>query len=238
MKMRHSSQDPNWRTPPPFVAKLALTFPFDVDLAADLASAVVLDSGGFTHYFGPDHPEKHFQNSLLVPWSETGYRCGFLNPPFSTTRIKELKRLFDQLKGGATPEQLVKMQQEYAYNAAQFRIEEWARKAYTESERGFTTIGVFPYAPQTKWFRQYVMGHTQDGNTWRGHAALDYWRLPHRVAFLRPDGEKPGDRGGANVNTCVIQWGPNPGFRGPWVPSGRYWTYRTGRTDRKEPSHG
>jgi hypothetical protein len=58
---------------------------------------------------------------------------------------------------------------------------------------------------------------------WVGHAALDYWRIPHRVSFLQPDGTPSNNAG---VNTCVIHWGPNPGFVGPWVPSGRYWSYR------------
>jgi len=58
---------------------------------------------------------------------------------------------------------------------------------------------------------------------WAGHAALDYWKMPHRVSFLQPDGSPSNN---ANVNTCIVHWGPNPGFVGPWVPSGRYWSYR------------
>jgi hypothetical protein len=146
---------------------------------------------------------------------------GFLNPPYSLTEIRVLQ---DAATSGAIA---------YAPDVLDakiraLRIEEWARKAYEESLRGFTTIGVFPYAPQTKWFRQYVMGHQRiapggDPHSWRGHAALDYWRLSHRVPFLRADGSPAG---GANVNTCIVHWGPNPGFVGPWVPSGRYWSYR------------
>lgn len=225
-RMRHSSLDPNWRTPPKMVEALARTFPLDIDLASTLDAGVVTDSGGDVHYLGPDHVIPEYRNALTVSWHETGYQCGFLNPPYSITRIKELREEQRQrIANGMTPqdnaalEALIKT----------FRIEEWARKAYYESEQGFTTIGVFPYAPQTKWFRQYVMGHMIPTGVavpdvgWRGHAALDVWRLSHRVPFLKPDGSKAG---GANVNTCVIIWGPNPGFAGPWVPSGRFWSYR------------
>lgn len=233
-RMRHSSLDPNWRTPPAMVAALARIFPLDIDLAADLESAVVMDPGLQAHYLGPDHPDRAYRNSLAVSWHETGYQCGFLNPPYSITRIKELRAEQKlRLERGMTPADNEALEQ----LLDTFHIESWASKAYEESKLGFTTIGVFPYSPQTKWFRQFVMGHTVPTPTnimgerlladeWSGHAALDYWKLPHRVPFLKPDGSKAG---GANVNTCVIIWGPNPGFVGPWVPSGRYWTYRQGK---------
>ena len=220
LRMRHSSVTSDWRTPHALV--LALRdyvggYAFSYDLAADASSTVCVD------YLGPG--SSWGENALAVDWAalppnDDGRRCGFLNPPYSLTAIQELK------KHGVLHNDP---------QIAALRIENWARKAFEESLRGFTTIGVFPYAPQTKWFREYVMGHTRTPviadfpdiglvrMDWRGHAALDYWRLSHRVPFLRADGSPAG---GANVNTCIIHWGPNPGFVGPWVPSGRYWSYR------------
>lgn len=205
LQMLHSSEQADWRTPPELYTALARTFAFDVDLAATLDSCLVLregEKGVNAYYLGPDHTDLAMRDALQVPWHTLG-TVGFLNPPYS------LSLYSDGLKAGVVREDLQWL-----------LIENWARKAFNESEAGFTTIGVFPYAPQTEWFRFYVMGH---GNSWRGHAALDYWKLPHRVSFLRANGEPAAN---ANVNTCIVIWGPNPGFVGPWVPSGRYWTYR------------
>jgi len=217
-QMRHSSQDCDWRTPPAMVAALSATAGgFDLDLAATAHSAVVRIGEGPTEqvvYLGPDHPNPALHNALFVPWHDHGRR-GFLNPPYSLTQYSL------GLKAGEPRETLQWL-----------LIESWARKAYQESLRGFTTWGVFPYAPQTEWFREYVMGHgvtVSKANKdlrvgWTGHAALDFWRISHRVSFLQPDGSPAAN---ANVNTAIIIWGPNPGWQGPWVPSGRYWTWRT-----------
>ena len=171
-------------------------------------------------------PERHLgpgsawgEDALAVDWSRLQEPWGFLNPPFSLSEIKILKE-----QGVPADDPRI----------SALRIENWAEKAYAESLTGFTTIGVFPYAPQTEWFRWYVMGHSPKPQMdvradihavagWSGHAALDFWRLPHRVSFLLPDGS-PTDNAG--VNTCILIWGPNPGFVGPWVPSGRYWSFR------------
>lgn len=217
LQMLHSSGDCNHRTPPELVAKLLQTFPMAVDLAATAESAVIVtkemnhDLNGYDElsvYLGPDHPETAFQDALTVPW-HTIAKCGFLNPPYS------LSLYSDGLKAGVDRKDLQWL-----------LIESWAAKAYQESLQGFTTIGVFPYAAQTEWFRRYVMGHnmqTPNGVDWAGHAALDYWRIPHRVSYLKADGSAQAN---ANVNTCIVIWGPNPGFVGPWVPSGRYWSFR------------
>lgn len=214
LQMLQSSQDCDWRTPPELVFALQRTFPIDLDLAATAESAVI-QTGDQVFYLGPDHPNPELRDALSVPWHTIG-KCGFLNPPYS------LSLYSDGLKAEVPREKL-----------AWLLIENWASKAYHESLRGFTTIGVFPYAPQTQWFREYVMGHglkvakanrRPNSPDWSGHAALDYWKLPHRVDFLRSTGEPANN---ANVNTAVVIWGPNPGFVGAWVPSGRYWTYRT-----------
>jgi hypothetical protein len=204
----HGSGQSCWRTPPQMVEALAAVFPFQLDLAATSESCIA----PALHHLGPGGL---VEDALAYPWVEVAdkyslHRWGFLNPPFSLSEIRERKQ------HGA-----VKADTDH------LRIEKWAQKAYEESLQGFSTIGVFPYAPQSKWFRRYVMGHVPrygaPGEGWSGHAALDYWRLPHRVSFLQPDGSKSNNAG---VNTCIVHWGPNPGFVGPWVPSGRYWSYR------------
>lgn len=210
-RLRQSSVECDWRTELAMVEKLRQRWPFDIDLAATNDNAVVTietDDGPMNMYLGPDHPDPQYRDALRVPWETLG-RVGFLNPPFSLTQYSEgLKAKVDR------------SQLQYLL------IQNWARAAWLASLSGFTTIGVFPYAPQTAWFRQYVMGHETDAKGrvgWSGHAALDYWKIPHRVSFLRPDGSPAAN---ANVNTCIVEWGPNPGFVGPWVPSGRYWSYR------------
>lgn len=206
LRMLQSSVDCNWRTPPELFRALERTFHFDVDLAADPTNRLLLN------YIGPGHPVRTRRDALTATWGEHGSR-GFLNPPYSRTQYAA------EVKRGVPREQV-----------RWLCVEAWAQKAYSESLLGFTTVGLFPYAPQTQWFRIFVMGHRQgeieDGRyptVWRGHAALDYWRLPHRLTYLREDGTRAAN---ANVNSCVIIWGPNPGFVGPWVPSGRYWSYR------------
>jgi len=81
-----------------------------------------------------------------------------------------------------------------------------------------TIVAILPFAPQTDWYRQYVYGHTA-----LGHPAMEEWRLPHRISFLRPDGSPASNAG---VNSVIIVWRPNPGFVGPWQPAVRYWSYR------------
>lgn len=217
LQMLHSSQECDWRTPPALYEALAATFPIEIDLAAN-AEACLTVRDDMNYFLGPDHPNPQMRDALKVPWHELG-KCGFLNPSYSLTLYS------DGIKAGVDRSELQWL-----------LIDNWARKAYQESLLGFHTIGVFPYASQTEWFRRYVMGHIETPIQsmtdpaectyqvgWAGHAALDFWRLPHRVSYLRADGKPAAN---ANVNTCVVHWGPNPGFVGPWVPSGRYWSYR------------
>jgi hypothetical protein len=211
LQMLHSSGDCNHRTPPELVLALQQAFPLEIDLAASAESAVIAN-GEDVVYLGPDHPGTAFQDALSVHWHQH-WKWGFLNPPYS------LSLYASGLKAGVERGDL-----------SWLLIENWASKAHWESLKGFHTVGVFPYAPQTEWFRTYVMGHQTMGDGrpgnmvgWSGHAALDYWRIPHRVSFLTAQGEVQSN---SNVNTCIVYWGPNPGFVGPWTPSGRYWTYR------------
>jgi hypothetical protein len=234
LRIKHASQDPDWRTPPEMVQKLLGIFPLQIDLAATLTSRVV------PLYLGPDQPAAVVQDALTTSWMAAAADwdvtpCGFLNPPYSLQKIKELRRELElRLLQNEIEEQRELIRVHYAGLVRALRVESWAEKAYDESLQGFTTIAVLPYAPQTKWFRTYVMGHRTptlrnfggelaNTDAWAGHAALDYWRLSHRVTFRRPDGRTAAN---ANINSCIVIWGPNPGFVGPWVPSGRYWSYR------------
>ena len=98
----------------------------------------------------------------------------------------------------------------------------WLEKCWMESQKGCTIVGLIPFAPQTVHYTKYVYGFDAEG-VWSGHAAMEEWRLPHRISYLRPDGSPAGNAG---VNSVVIVWRPNPGFVGPWTPATRYWSYR------------
>lgn len=212
LQMLHSSADCDWRTPQAMFDRLDQTFHFDLDLAATGESSLVFDDET-SYYLGPDHPVPSMRDALTTSWHTLG-KVGYLNPPYSLTLYKT------GLDAGVDRAELQWL-----------LIESWAAKAYQESLMGFTTVGAFPYAAQTEWFRQYVMGHdlkTAKANKdqrmgWSGHAALDCWRVPHRVSYLRADGSPAAN---ANVNTCIIIFGPNPGLVGPWSPSFRYWSFR------------
>lgn len=212
----HSSGKSDYRTPPELIEALRPHARFTIDLAATADSSVC-----WLNYLGPDQPNSDWRDALQVPWAEIaktqpnqqgGLQVGWLNPPYS---LEEIKQLREQAKFRTIPDL------EHRLDA--LRVEKWAEKACNESLAGFTSWGLFPYAPQTDWFRTYVMGHGGESGWW-GHAALDYWRIPHRVSFLNGDGSPTDNTAG--VNSCLIHWGPNPGFVGPWVPSGRYWSYR------------
>ena len=100
----------------------------------------------------------------------------------------------------------------------------WIEKAWIESQRGCTIVGIIPFSPQTRWYRKYIYGHILDEPLgWNGHAAMEERRLPHRETFLRPDGTEAHNAPG---NTVIIVWRPNPGYVGPWQPAVRYWSYR------------
>lgn len=193
----HSSEDPNWRTPQVFYDALNRVFGFELDCAADPDTAL------HECWFGPGSP--YGEDALAIPWNEfEGERPGwcFLNPPYS-------RKVYRATKNPA------------------MLIENWARKCFVEAQRGCTVVGLFPFSPQTEWYRQWVMGHAipprTEFGTWSGFAASEVWRLPHRVSFLRSDGTE-ADNAGHNV--VVVIWRPDPGFVGPWVPAERYWSYR------------
>lgn len=210
----HSSEDPNWRTPPTCFQRLHKEFDFEVDAAADAASALC------PIFYGPGG-QRPDALDLNLGWGvheegdhdivrETRI---FVNPPYSKTLAAQLKKARDP-------------------RHAHYRIEHWARACWEESKRGCTIVGLFPFAPQTEWYRQYVYGHkmpdTRGGfvpaeQSWTGHAAAQERRLPHRISYLLADGTSPGNAG---VNTAVIVWTPMRGVVGPWSPHQIYWSYR------------
>lgn len=140
------------------------------------------------------------EDGLTTPW---GADCTvFLNPPYSRKLLRATK------------------------NPA-YDIANWAAKCWRASfEDGATIVGLFPFTPQTEWYRRFVYGHStkyqQARNAFMG-AAMEEWRLAHRVSFDAADGRKTS---GAGHNVVVIIWRPNPGFVGPWQPTQRYWSYR------------
>jgi len=194
----HSSEDPNWRTPPECFAALHREFDFTVDAAADKASTLC------QYWMGPEGFEA---DALIAEWP-VGAGAYFLNPPFSRKVAAQLKKA-----GDSTHEN--------------YRIENWAGHCWLESQRGCTIVALLPFAPQTEWYRKYVYGHTLAPSVkngyWSGHAAREERRLPHRISYLTATGEKSGNAG---VNTAVIAWKPNPGIVGPWQPHSFYWSYR------------
>ena len=231
----HSSEDPDWRTPPECYQALHEEFDFTVDAAADSTSSLC------TYYLGPGSDLG--EDTLAVDLSSwpKSHRF-FLNPPFSRTltaayRTGKIKQDGAWVEYELNPEK-----------ARSYEIEAWAEWCHRWSRAGFTIVSILPFAPQTDWYRRHVMGHDnfvdnmnlQDvalrleevtGHQidlptlplWSGHAAREERRLPHRISFLRPDGSKAANAG---VNSAIVVWKPNPGIVGPWQPHSFYWSYR------------
>jgi len=62
-----------WTTPPDLFAALDAEFAFDLDAAATAETALC------SRYFGPDHPDPYYRNSLVIEWAA----ATFVNPPYS-----------------------------------------------------------------------------------------------------------------------------------------------------------
>lgn len=210
----HSSENPNWRTPPVLYQALDQEFRFCLDAASDHVGCLARPGGEVYCWLGPG--SIHGEDALAVDWAALLTSVAFdalddprdrppifLNPPYS-------RKVAAALKANGDP------------NHESYRIENWAHKCWLESQKGCTIVGLFPFAPQTEWYRWYVLGHTVDGD-WSGHAAKEERRLPHRVSFLHPDGSKANNAG---VNTAIIVWTPMTGAVGPWQPHSWYWSYR------------
>jgi hypothetical protein len=219
----HSSEDPNWRTPDPLVAALHEEEygGIEIDLAADATDRK------FPIWLGPGSP--HGEDALVLYWAELLGRLnlapiGFLNPPFSRKLARAYRTGRLQVEGGWQPHPID------LQKSASYEVETWAKKCWEESRRGMTIYAVLPFAPQTEWYRQYVYGHDipigapfSPEFQWKGHAALQERRLPHRISFFRPDGS-PAENAG--VNSVIVKWGPSSRIVGPWQPHSFYWSYR------------
>lgn len=211
-----SSVEANYRTPPECFEALKREFDFGTDLAADVQSKLV------TRYLGPE--SSWGEDALAADWQRFSDSPMFLNPPFSKTLANAYRTGRIKIDGKWVEHEKNKVK------AGWYDIENWARKCWEESLRGATIVGIFPFAPQTDWYRAYVQGHVQgeivDGRypiTWNGHAAREERRLPHRISFLTPNGTPTGNAG---VNSVILVWKPNPGIVGPWQPHSFYWSYR------------
>lgn len=218
----HGSFESDYRTPGDCYGLLYREHDFQVDAAADGASALC------THYLGPG--SLHAENALAVDWATFGWTRFFLNPPFSKTLVNAYNT--GRIKiDGRWVEHVIDREKAKAYDVAN-----WAQKCWEESQKGATIVGIFPFSPQTDWYRQYVYGHQQledykevptpnvlGGVGWLGHCAREERRLPHRISFLQPDGSPTGNAG---VNSAIIVWKPNLGIVGPWQPHQFYWSYR------------
>lgn len=203
----HSSVESNWRTPPECFIALHAEFGFELDAAANAEDHLLPD------WFGPGSP--HAEDALAVQWDSGTI---FVNPPYSKTLVNAYNTGRIKVDG-----QWVEHEKDPA-KALTFEIESWAKKCWAEAQTGATIVGLFPFAPQTDWYRKYVMGHPDVGDAaaWF-FAAAEERRLPHRISFLRPDGSPAGNAG---VNTAVIVWRPCTGRVGPWSPASYYWSYR------------
>lgn len=220
-RILHSSESPDWRTPRECFDALDREFVFEWDLAAD-ATSTLCTAADSVWYLGPGSP--HGEDALTVAWHKLLSPVGFLNPPFS-------RRLAAAYRTGRikNEDHWVSHEQNPA-KALWYEIDAWAEKCWTESQLGATIVGLFPFAPQTDWYRQYVYGHCIPEGApvgreyaWSGHAAREERRLSHRISFLRPDGSTAANAG---VNTAIVVWKPSPGIVGPWQPHSFYWSYR------------
>lgn len=225
----HSSNESDYRTPPNCFGRLNDEFRFNLDAAADRESRLTQTWLG-PGQFGP----VDLIDGLTTPWTEyvkdaLGQTIVFLNPPFSKTLVNAYNTGRIKIDG-----QWIAHEKD-PIKAGWYDVANWARKCWEESQKGATTVGIFPFAPQTDWYRRYVYGHEQGSRPdasspcpigWGWHAAMQERRLPHRISFLQPDGTPTGNAG---VNSVILVWEPNYGIVGPWQPHQLYWSYRDGR---------
>jgi hypothetical protein len=221
----HSSEEACWRTPPEAFIRLHEEFGFYIDLAANAEDHLL------PWWLGPG--SEFAEDALATDWAERFKQLtgndrlrwnGFLNMPYSKTLANAYNTGRIKVDG-----QWVEHEKN-PQKAKAYQVENWVEKCWQESQKGVSLTVVVPFAPQTDWYRTYVMGHGQgeivDGRypiVWNGHAAMEERRLPHRISFLRPDGSPAGNAG---VNSVIVVWKPNPGYVGPWQPATRYWSYR------------
>ncbi len=194
--VQHSSVSPDWRTPPALYATLDAEFCFVLDAAATAQDKLC------PHYFGPDHVNPKLRNALDVDWAAFVRGCYDITGALSRSAIWINPPYSRKLSLPITP---------------------WLEKCWQEAQRGCTIVGVIPYSPQTEWWRTYVEGQQEEGATLKMFfAAREVRKIPHRVTFLRPNGEVEGNAGG---NTAIVVWRPKHGVCAPWVPWSPYFEY-------------
>lgn len=187
-----SSVEPNWRTSGWLKQALNREFKLGLDIAADSDTSTIVPD----RWLGPNSPYGVEDALVFNSWEEflQDDEAGVGNPPY---------RRGNQKKGiTAIP------------------IEPWiATMARTGQHR--TMIGILPYAPQTKHWRQYIVGHE--------FRATEIRKFPFRVRFDPPPDyvskAEDGKTHGANVNTVVVIWRPTNEYPKalPWAPFERYW---------------
>lgn len=222
------SNESDYRTPQNCYKALTTEFVFVLDAAANY------DNAKTGQWLGPGSPLA--ENALAADWCAITRELVdydhsplsiFLNPPFSKTLVNAYNTGRTK-RDGQWVEHPIDREMAKCYD-----VGHWARKCWEESQKGATIVGIFPFAPQTDWYRHYVYGHVEesisdgrgerDGIGWSGHCAREERRLPHRISFLTPEGEPTGNAG---VNSVILVWKPNYGIVGPYQPSQFYWSYR------------
>ena len=74
-------------------------------------------------------------------------------------------------------------------------IDKFIKKAYEESQKGCTVVGLVRFDPTTTWFKKYI---------WM--KAHEIRMLSKRVKFINPDTGKSEQ--GYNFPCCIIIWKP------------------------------
>ena len=183
-----SSVNPNWRTPQWLFDALHREFKFVLDAAANPEDTKC------EHWLGPG-------SSLL-----DDALCG----------VSWWDAAIDAWKGWESP--LIKgsaifLNPPYSRDEG-MGITPWVEMAARMGEVG-AVVGLVPFSPQTKWYRQYIMGDT--------YRATEVRRFPFRLKFDPPP-DYTGKASSANVNTVVVIWKPTEDYVGPWAPFERYWS--------------
>lgn len=209
-RILHSSTEADHRTPLDLFRALDAEFAFTTDVAAT-AEATLCPT-----YYGPDHDVLAYRNSLRVAWPSHRAGACWMNNPYSvklanayrTGRIKN-----DE--GDWVPHERDEQK------ACAYEIENWIEKAWLSSYAGSLVVAIVPASIQTTWWHEYIWA----GRAETGHRAAEIRCIPHRVQFLKPDGTP--NAGVAAVNHAIVVWRPHvAGFREPWTPHVRYWSWK------------
>lgn len=192
-----SSKNPNWRTPRWLYNALHIEFGFALDAAADAESHLA------QFWLGPGG---ELDDALCgVDWGfilrslprGAGHAI-FVNPPYSVKLMNDRTQPDDVRRA--------------------MNIAKWAEVcAQTSLGGGYTVVGLFPYATQTRWWREYIEGTIM--------CATEIRKFPFRLKFDPPP-DYDGKATGSNVNSAIVIWKPGIYFPKPWAPFLRYYDPR------------